>query len=118
MRWAGAGRAWYLVEQEGPHARHAATVVHHCRDVTGERKMCEAGVCPPCRPKHSRAPGVEGGRTGEMGGCPWRPESGGKEPIMCHLLPDHGPREPQPPSAGTLSVGTHSPSASSSQISK
>lgn len=82
--WAGAGRAWHLVEQEGPHARHAATVVHHCRDVTGERKMCEAGVCPPHRPRHSHRPrsgrgtGKSPTSAGEMGGCPWRPESAGQ----------------------------------------
>lgn len=31
-----AGKASHLVEKEGPHAGHTATVVYHSRDVTGK----------------------------------------------------------------------------------
>lgn len=39
MRWAD--KASHLVEKEGPHAWHAATVVHHSRDVTGKNSHGE-----------------------------------------------------------------------------
>ena len=66
-RWAGEERVSHLVEQEGPHARHAAAVVHHCRDVTGERGRGRVRLGLDALLPHTVLPrGPQSGR-GELG---------------------------------------------------
>ena len=70
----GASRSPHLVEQEGPHARHPATVVHHCRDVAG-REAAGLRACPaePLeRSTDSRPPGRSRGQ-GNTTRCPRAP---------------------------------------------
>lgn len=91
----GAGKASHLVQQEGPRARHATTVVHHCRDVTVGGGRCEARACPlSARPQQARGPEVSVGWPG-----PQRPKSAERGAHTCHLDPSPGPCPPAPSTA-------------------
>lgn len=92
-RRAGPGSAPHLVEQEGPHARHPAAVVHHRRNVTGRERRVRRGPAPqthaaPARgaaegPRQGKQPRLlaEGGgpaRSPECPRAPWSPAGPGR----------------------------------------
>lgn len=63
-RRAGPGSAPHLVEQEGPHARHPAAVVHHRRNVTRRERCVRQGPAPQTHAAPAR--GAEGPRQGKQ----------------------------------------------------
>lgn len=83
-----AGKALHLVEQEGPHARHPAAMVHHCRDVTGrERSRVRPAHCRHAAPRERRG---ENRRTSAApcGGGGWpRPRDQRQPGQEAHRVP-------------------------------
>lgn len=63
-RRAGPGSAPHLVEQEGPHARHPAAVVHHRGNVTRRERFVRQGPAPQTHAAPAR--GAEGPRQGKQ----------------------------------------------------
>ena len=85
-----AGKASHLVEKEGPHAGHTATVVYHSRDVTGKDgggEMQSPSSNPPIAPgpRVSRAEnGVLATPSGEQVLQDWLSVTA---PIFSHIFP-------------------------------
>lgn len=86
-RRAGPGSAPHLVEQEGPHARHPAAVVHHRRNVTRRERCVRQGPAPQTHGPRPRSRRATAGKAAPPSGGGEAVRPGAQSAPVHHLEP-------------------------------